>query len=501
MTSCMRLAAAAVLTVAFASNGAAQLNQWSDRTRLTFDSPVMIPGATLPPGTYVFKLVDSPVSRHLVQIMNEDETKLMATTQAIPTRRTDVKGDVVVKMNPTEAGAPVALKAWFYPGSAYGHEFVYPEEQARQIAQRTKTLVLSTDVPGTDTQKGTLHTYDAEGRRGEWKEDGVTMKEWNAWRQGRQATAKVAAPGTPETRAATAPAVRSDPAAMKVRVSDLEENSAKYTGQTISVTGEVEEVFGPRLFKIDEPGWADLDREVLVYVPSSFAALVREDDAVTVTGTVRMITHPEIEGDLAWLEPGADSVVTFLKRPVLMASRIVGGNNNVALAIEVSGTQSTGDRSAGASSSTGTTGTTGTTRAGGDAAGTGTSGKAGNASSGAGTGSTTAGRAAGPALSEPSALASAGRDLVGRQVDLDRVKVVRLEKEHGFWIESGGHSLLVLPASGQKSNATAGQAVSIDGVLLEMPRRMREKARAAENGNDRVYIYATTIRKTAGENP
>ncbi|CAN5817882.1 hypothetical protein BH24ACI4_BH24ACI4_13280 [soil metagenome] len=84
--------------------------------------------------------------------------------------------------------------------------------------------------------------------------------------------------------------------------------------------------------------------------------------------------------------------------------------------------------------------------------------------------------------------------MVGRQVDLERVKVVRLEKDHGFWIESGGRSLFVRPANSQKPNATAGQAVSIDGVLLEMPRRMREKARVAENANDMVYIYATTIK-------
>ena len=135
-------------------------------------------------------------------------------------------------------------------------------------------------------------------------------------------------------------------------------------------------MFGPRLFKIDETGWADLDREVLVYLPSNFAALVREDDTVTVTGTLRMITHPEIERDLAWLEPGPDYTVTFLKRPVLVASRIVGGNNDLAVAIAVSGAGATGDTSAG---TTGTTGTTGAGTAGRE--GSGTSGRAASGSS------------------------------------------------------------------------------------------------------------------------
>jgi len=110
--------AAAVLTLAFASGAVA--NQWNDRTQLSFDAPIMIPGATLPPGNYVFRLMDSPVFRHMVQIWNEEETKLIATVQAIPTKRIEMKGDVVVKLNPTAPGSAVALKSWFYPGTLYG---------------------------------------------------------------------------------------------------------------------------------------------------------------------------------------------------------------------------------------------------------------------------------------------------------------------------------------------------------------------------------------------
>ena len=42
----------------------ARADQWNDRTTLKFDAPVMIPGTTLAPGTYTFKLLDSATHRH-----------------------------------------------------------------------------------------------------------------------------------------------------------------------------------------------------------------------------------------------------------------------------------------------------------------------------------------------------------------------------------------------------------------------------------------------------
>lgn len=479
MTWPTRLAAAAVLTLAFASGAVA--NQWNDRTKLSFDAPIMIPGATLPPGNYVFRLMDSPVFRHMVQIWNEEETKLIATVQAIPTKRIETKGDVVVKLNPTAPGSAVALKSWFYPGTLYGHEFVYTDQQARQIADRTKTLVLSTDVEGSDVQKGTLYTYDAEGRRNEWKPDGVTLQEWNAWR-GSRATAKVAAPGNEKNREATAPMVRGETKGMTVRVGDLEENGSKYVGQTVSVTAEVEEVFGPRLFKIDEQDWIDFDGEVLVYLPSNFAALVKEEDRVTVTGTVRMMKLPEMGLDLDWLGLDTGSAEKLTRRPVLLADSIVGGNSNVALAIDVRQPRAGNQGQQGQAQ-----GTQGQSPARSDAP-AGTSGSTAGARGTAGTSG-----AAGAPLTDASALRGADRNMVGRQVDIDQVKVLRVEGDHGFWIETGGPGLFVLPADRQQAKARPGQTVSIDGVIIEMPRRLREKAREG-NSNETIYIYAHGVK-------
>ncbi len=449
--------AASTLAMVVAFAAVAGADQWNDRTTLTFDAPMMIPGATLPPGTYTFKLMDSGANRHMVQIFNEDETKLIASTQAVPTKRLEPRGDVVLKLNPTEAGAPAAIKAWFYPGSVYGHEFVYPDRQAREIAQRTKTLVLSGDADESSENKGTgtLHNYDADGRKTARQDDERLNAEFKKWSDEgrRQAAAKVAAPGTPDTRESTAPAMRHDPAGMTVSIGDLEENPSQYIGKTINVTAEVEDVFGPRLFKIDEPNWGDLDGEVLVYLPSDLAALVRENDRVTVTGTMKMFLKADVEQELGWLEPDPDVEIEFAKRPMLVASRIVGGDSNVALAIRA------GAPAAGASGAVGTSG-------------------AAAASSGA--------------LTDAAAIARGDSELVGRQVDLEGVKVARVARNHGFWIEAGGQSVFVLPAQhAQGTTAAAGQSVSVDGVVLSMPRSLSDKV--GDTGNDEVYIYATAL--------
>jgi hypothetical protein len=310
-------------------------------------------------------------------------------------------------------------------------------------------------------QKGTLYTYDAQGTRKDWQPDAAVMQEWEQWNRDRErtASAKVVTPGTAKTRESTAPMMRSTPEGLSVSIGELEDNPTRHAGKTISVTAAVEEVLGPRLFKIDEPHWGDLDGEVLVYLPGNLAALVREGDRVTVTGTMKTLVSADLQRELGWLEPDPDVEVEFASRPALVASKVVGGNSNVALAINVD----TGAGGAEAAKAVGTSGTTGGGRT--------------------------------PAITKATAIGSAGRDLVGRQVDLDAVTVERVGKNHGFWIEAGEASVFVLPAAhaGNDSMPKAGKSVSIDGVVLEMPEAVRENARTSGDANDDVYVYATAV--------
>jgi hypothetical protein len=60
---------------------------WDKKTTMTFNQPVEIPGQTLSPGTYVFKLMDNPSDRHIVEILSQDESHVYATILAIPEQR------------------------------------------------------------------------------------------------------------------------------------------------------------------------------------------------------------------------------------------------------------------------------------------------------------------------------------------------------------------------------------------------------------------------------
>ena len=122
----------------------AAADEWNKKTIVTFSSPVEIPGGkVLPAGTYVFKLLDSVGNRNIVQIFDKDEKQLYATILAIPDYRLRPADKPVLYFQERPSGEPVALKAFFYPGDQYGEEFVYPHQQATQLAKANHQNVLS----------------------------------------------------------------------------------------------------------------------------------------------------------------------------------------------------------------------------------------------------------------------------------------------------------------------------------------------------------------------
>jgi hypothetical protein len=132
-----------------------QADDYDKKTTVTFSAPVAIPPVhlqgwgTLPAGTYVFKLLNSSSNRHIVQIFNEDQTKIYATILAIPNYRLQAKDKTVMTFNEGIRGKPESLRAWFYPGANWGEEFVYPQAQAVELAKVAKqpVLVALADVP------------------------------------------------------------------------------------------------------------------------------------------------------------------------------------------------------------------------------------------------------------------------------------------------------------------------------------------------------------------
>jgi len=135
------------------------------KTTFTFTQPVEVPGVgqhLLPAGTYVFKLLDSPVDRHIVQIFNQDETKILTTILTITNHRAHASGKSILTFSERPAGEPEALKAWFYSGEHYGEQFVYERPRAIALAKETNEAVLSTPAVLTDTPVTVLTTVPVE---------------------------------------------------------------------------------------------------------------------------------------------------------------------------------------------------------------------------------------------------------------------------------------------------------------------------------------------------
>jgi hypothetical protein len=171
---------AAALTIALAPG--VRADEWDKKTILTFSGPVQIPGATLPAGSYVFKLADIAGNRHVVQVFDKDERKLYTTILAIPNERLDPTDDPVVLFAERSSGSPQAVKVWFYPGNRVGNEFVYPKSQAMRIAKETHQSVLATNDESTNAgtageipsgmKTAELGRFDENGS---WQSDNKTV--------------------------------------------------------------------------------------------------------------------------------------------------------------------------------------------------------------------------------------------------------------------------------------------------------------------------------------
>jgi hypothetical protein len=135
----------------------AKADEWDQKTVFTFSGPVEIPGRVLNSGTYVFKLMESQSDRSIVQVFNKSENQLYGTFLTIPDYRLKPAGKPIITFEERAAGSPEAVKAWFYPGENYGHEFVYPKAKALQLAKANNQPVASmpTELAANTTMPAT----------------------------------------------------------------------------------------------------------------------------------------------------------------------------------------------------------------------------------------------------------------------------------------------------------------------------------------------------------
>jgi len=110
-----------------------------------------------------------------------------------------------------------------------------------------------------------------------------------------------------------------------VTVDAITDNPDQYMGQTVTLTGEVEEAYGSTAFRMGSDG---LGRGIIVVAPPSATAGVsgfmgfNQSDMVQVTGTVRQSTVADIEQEYGLdLDPELD-VELEAEEPVIVAESI-----------------------------------------------------------------------------------------------------------------------------------------------------------------------------------
>jgi len=127
---------------------------FNKKTVMTFSEPFEVPGVDaqiLPAGTYVFTLVDSLSDRNIVRITNQDGTHVYTTILAIDNVRLKPTDKTVLTFKERGEGQPEAIKAWFYPGNAWGQEFVYPKKRAIELAKIENEPILAMPIETTET--------------------------------------------------------------------------------------------------------------------------------------------------------------------------------------------------------------------------------------------------------------------------------------------------------------------------------------------------------------
>jgi len=146
------LTAVCAATLLTATVAPAQSTPADRKTIVTFSGPVTLPGTTVPAGSYVFKLADSPVDRHIVMVFDKDESKLITTLLAVPAERPEAHGDAVVSFKETPSDRPPAVHYWYYAGEKSGNEFIYPRAQAMMIAKASGETVPAFDTDSNDME-------------------------------------------------------------------------------------------------------------------------------------------------------------------------------------------------------------------------------------------------------------------------------------------------------------------------------------------------------------
>jgi hypothetical protein len=222
----------AILAVV-ASRVTAQESNVSEKTFLTFSGAVEMPGVTLEPGTYVFKLADTP-SRNVVQVWDKDEKNMIGHWTFVQTERSRVTDENVVMFKETREGATPAVQFWYFPNEKIGKEFIYPKDQAERIAARTGVKVRSDEqiVAAAEDVSSIAGAAPAEASAD------AALREAPAAAQPTAAAGSLAGNRQPAGEPVAEPAAAPEPVAPAVEESRVAANQAETQPRSVGTSGQ-----------------------------------------------------------------------------------------------------------------------------------------------------------------------------------------------------------------------------------------------------------------------
>ena len=113
--------------------------QQMQSTTVEFTTPTRLPGITLQPGKYVFRLGAPVTTQKIVEVYSADGTKKIASFLTVDYATPPAANATLITFDKTD---PPALRVWYFPGEPIGREFVYTQDEATTLFASANTPVL-----------------------------------------------------------------------------------------------------------------------------------------------------------------------------------------------------------------------------------------------------------------------------------------------------------------------------------------------------------------------
>ena len=137
-----------VTALALVLTAGAAMAQTPEASVLPVTEPLDVGGTIIQPGTYTIRVLPSMYDRNKIQVTSMDGNTVYATALTVPhpLEPGEEIPNTTFIFYPAGEGQPRALRTWFakFPDASQGgHDIIYDDSRARQLARLAKSNVVS----------------------------------------------------------------------------------------------------------------------------------------------------------------------------------------------------------------------------------------------------------------------------------------------------------------------------------------------------------------------